>query len=161
MKQRSHSKVTRKAILKGLAEGKRKSEIAKEAGCTPSAVTKQFKMLVNDDYVRSYDKDLANILKSASMTFINDSLNHTKRQKASLLQCVTAAGILIDKQRNTPATRIDINLIQNNIQKVENHLEVIQNRIEKASTMDDDMVIEIDPKSLKTADSDGIFDGMS
>lgn len=149
MKQRSDSKVTRKKILKGLAQGKTRSQIAKECGCVPSAVTKQLKMLINDDYVRSYDSNLGEILKSASMTFINDSLHSTKRQKASMLQCVTAAGILIDKQRNTPPAKIDINIIQGNISQSNTHLETINENLSKVESLSQDIVIDVPDDFIK------------
>ena len=106
------SKVTNQVVINELARGKSRSAIARKYGVTPQAISKRVLSIVNQDNVQMYDSKLDQVLKSASMSFVSDSLEPAKLKKSSTLQSMTAAGICLTHLQGLPKTQINIQVVQ-------------------------------------------------
>jgi DNA-binding MarR family transcriptional regulator len=110
-KQRVDSKVNRKIILKEAAKGMTQTEIARKYGVTRSAVNKQFKRLIDQEAVSIYDNQLPQVLKTAAILHLTDSVEPAKRKKSSALQSATAGGICLTHLQGLPKTQINIQIV--------------------------------------------------
>jgi predicted DNA-binding protein YlxM (UPF0122 family) len=141
-KQRVDGKITRKQLIKEAACGLSQAEIARKYGCSRAAVHNQFKRLINDEAVQLYDNHLPAILKTAAVLHISDSVNDAKRKKSSALQSATAGGICLTHLQGLPKTQINIQVIQQNLNKM----------------MSEREKIELEIRQLSDGTSDGICD---
>ena len=116
-KQRSDSKIDRKTLIKEASLGMSQSEIARKHGMTRQAVNKQFKRIIDQEAVNLYDNQLSAILKTAAVLHISDSVDCIKRKKASALQSATAGGIMLTHLSGLPKTQINIQILQQQLQK--------------------------------------------